>query len=75
MAIPVMPYKKGEKYTTDEIVNHVKFLPKGSKERAATINAIAKGGQSEIGRTKIYECLKNAGESTAVAHAETIRRS
>ena len=74
MALPVEPYKKGEKYTTDEIVDHIKFLPKKSNERATSINTIVEGGQAQIGRTKIFEYLKKV-ESTVFADAETMRKS
>ena len=56
------------------VVNHIKFLPKRSNERAATTNTIVEGGQAHIGRTKIYECLKK-DESTVFADAETMRKS
>ena len=74
--LPVVPLKKGETYTTQEIVDHIKILPKRSKERAAAISTVIESGNAKIGRTKIYKCL-NEGERDAawVADAETIAKS
>ena len=74
--LPVAPLKKGETYTTQKIADHVKILPKRSKERAAAISTVIESGNAKIGRTKIYECLKEGEINAAwVADAETIAKS
>ena len=74
--LPIVPLKKGETYATQEIVDHIKILPKRSKERAAAISTVIESGNAKIGRTKIYECLNEAERDAAwVADAETIAKS
>ena len=74
--LPAVPLKKGETYTTQEIVDHVKILPKRSKEREAAISTVIESGNAKIGRTKLYECLKEGEINAAwVAATETIAKS
>ena len=74
--LPVVPRKKGTTYTTEEIVDHIKILPKRSTERASAINSVIKSGSANIGRTKIYECLSEAEKDAAWdVDTETIEKS
>ena len=74
--LPIVPLKKGETYATQEIVDHIKILPKRRKERAAAISTVIESGNAKISRTKIYECLNEAERDAAwVADTETIAKS
>ena len=76
ITLPVIPLKKGETYETQEIVNHIKILPKRSKERAAAMSTVIESGDAKDSRTKIYECLNKAERDAAwVADTETIAKS
>jgi len=67
----VLPPKKKEKYDIEEIVNHIKLLPKQSTERASAIDAIIRSGNAPVGRSKIYECVKQAEAEDAGDKAAT----
>ena len=61
--LPTLSSRRGSKYEKEEIIKHVKLLPKGSNERACTINAMVKSGNAKMKRTKIYELYAAAPSS------------
>ena len=74
--LPIVPLKKGETCAIQEIVDHIKILPKRSKEREAAISTVIESGKAYISRTKIYECLNEEDRDAAwIADTETIAKS
>ena len=52
--LPIVPLKKEETYATQEIVDHIKILPKRSKEGAAAISTVIGSGNTKIAENKKY---------------------
>ena len=74
--INVIATKEKWKYDYDVLIKHINILPKRSAERAFAINAVAKSGDANIGRTINYKTLKKAEANNAwVADISTIEKS
>ena len=73
--MPLPPQKRG-KYDSNDVIHHIKLLPKGSTERAFAITTVAKSGDAKIGKTTIYATLKKLEANNAwVADVSTIKKS